>query len=429
MSRKPRKQYSGPEKVAILRERLLEGRPLSDVCETHQLPPTVFYAWQKQFFENGAAAFERKHRPAKRPRTSGRSPPSRKSWPAKNEVMAELMEEHVELKKSLGNSERTLGPPRHPRPGRRFRQALGGPGRDCPASRFIALAGPRRQQVPRLEGALRQGQRAQRAGSPATTGWRTGRSRPSSTSRQPSPGRLPAADLHDARRRRGGRQPVQRLSRAQRGGTARADTGPNPRRKARASSSRCGPTSTGTSTSRYLNIAGTFLLPVQPCSTAPAGSSSHWEIRETMTEAGVEIILQRAQEKFPDEQPADHLRQRPAVHRQGLQGVHPDLGHDPRANLALLSAEQRQDRALAQDPQERMHPARHAAVLEDARRLVAAFVEHYNKVRLHSAIGLRHAARQTGRTRAEIFAERDRKLEAARQTTTESAQAAGGAVA
>jgi transposase len=61
MSRKPRKQYSGQEKVAILRERLLEGKPLSEVCERHQLQPTVFYAWQKQFFENGAAAFERRN--------------------------------------------------------------------------------------------------------------------------------------------------------------------------------------------------------------------------------------------------------------------------------------------------------------------------------------------------------------------------------
>lgn len=77
MSRKPRKHYSAEEKVAILREHLLEGKAVSEVCQQHQLQPTVFYAWQKQFFENGAAAFERK-----RARTV-RSPPSKRNWPTR----------------------------------------------------------------------------------------------------------------------------------------------------------------------------------------------------------------------------------------------------------------------------------------------------------------------------------------------------------
>jgi transposase-like protein len=50
MSRKPRKQYTAQEKVAILREHLLEGKPVSEVCQCHQLQPTVFYGWQKTFF-------------------------------------------------------------------------------------------------------------------------------------------------------------------------------------------------------------------------------------------------------------------------------------------------------------------------------------------------------------------------------------------
>jgi transposase-like protein len=55
--RKPRKNYSPTEKVAILRRHLIEKVPVSDLCDEHQLQPTQFYAWQKQFFENGAAAF------------------------------------------------------------------------------------------------------------------------------------------------------------------------------------------------------------------------------------------------------------------------------------------------------------------------------------------------------------------------------------
>ena len=87
--RKERKHYTGEEKVAILRRHLLDKVPVSDLCEEHGLQPTVFYRWQKEFFENGAAAFQGKSRPEKKIQT-------------KDEVLAELMAEHIALKKSLG---------------------------------------------------------------------------------------------------------------------------------------------------------------------------------------------------------------------------------------------------------------------------------------------------------------------------------------
>jgi transposase len=59
--RKPRKNYTPVEKVAILRRHLIDRVPVSDLCDEHQLSPTLFYTWQKQFFENGHASFERKN--------------------------------------------------------------------------------------------------------------------------------------------------------------------------------------------------------------------------------------------------------------------------------------------------------------------------------------------------------------------------------
>ncbi len=61
--RKERKYYTAEEKVAILRRHLLEHVPVSDLCEELGLQPTVFYRWQKEFFENGAAAFQTPERP------------------------------------------------------------------------------------------------------------------------------------------------------------------------------------------------------------------------------------------------------------------------------------------------------------------------------------------------------------------------------
>ena len=51
--KKQRKHYTPKEKVAILRSHLLEQVPISELCDKHGLQPTVFYRWQKEFFENG----------------------------------------------------------------------------------------------------------------------------------------------------------------------------------------------------------------------------------------------------------------------------------------------------------------------------------------------------------------------------------------
>ena len=56
--RKPRKNYTSAEKVAILRRHLIDRVPVSDLCDEYKLRPTLFYQWQKLFFENGAAALE-----------------------------------------------------------------------------------------------------------------------------------------------------------------------------------------------------------------------------------------------------------------------------------------------------------------------------------------------------------------------------------
>ena len=100
--RRERRHFTAEQKVAIVKRHLVDGVPVSDLCDEHQLLPTQFYQWQKQLFEGGAAAFERQHKPA------GPSPAERRvqqlqaKLAVKNEVIAELMEENVSLKKLDG---------------------------------------------------------------------------------------------------------------------------------------------------------------------------------------------------------------------------------------------------------------------------------------------------------------------------------------
>jgi transposase-like protein len=102
--RKTRKHYTPEEKVAILRRHLVDDVPVSDLCDQYQLHPTLFYQWQKIFFENGAAAFERvgKRRQAEQDAKDRKIAHLEAKLATKNEVVAELMEEHVRLKKALG---------------------------------------------------------------------------------------------------------------------------------------------------------------------------------------------------------------------------------------------------------------------------------------------------------------------------------------
>lgn len=99
--KKSRNYYSPEEKVAILRRHLLDHTPVSDVCDELNLKPTVFYRWQKEFFENGAAAFE-KNPSAQKSAAEKKVAALEEKLKRKNEVMGELMEEYIQFKKNLG---------------------------------------------------------------------------------------------------------------------------------------------------------------------------------------------------------------------------------------------------------------------------------------------------------------------------------------
>ena len=100
MSRK-RRNYSPQEKVSILKRHLVERVPVSDLCDEHGLHPTVFYRWQKEFFEKGVMAFSdtRDPRSAKLEKKVNEL---EDKLSRKHEVLSELMEEHIALKKRLG---------------------------------------------------------------------------------------------------------------------------------------------------------------------------------------------------------------------------------------------------------------------------------------------------------------------------------------
>lgn len=163
----------------------------------------------------------------------------------------------------------------------------------------------------------------------------------------------------------------------------------------------------------YINISGTFYY---MCSVLDGFSRYivHWDIRESMTEADVEIILQRAREKFPDAQPR-------IISDNGPQFISKDFKEFIRIS-GMTHVKTSPYYPQSNGKLERYHKTikgtcirvRTPLSLNDAIRVVAEFVEHYNDKRLHSAIGyITPKDKLTGRAEA-IFAEREAKLNTAR---------------
>jgi transposase InsO family protein len=164
----------------------------------------------------------------------------------------------------------------------------------------------------------------------------------------------------------------------------------------------------------YVNVGGTFYY---LCSILDGCSRAivHWEIREAMKEADAELVLQRAREKHPQARPR-------IISDNGPQFVAKDFReflrlwqtshvftspHYPQSNGKL----ERYHRTLKEQAIRPKTPL----TLEDARRVVGEFVEHYNAVRLHSALGYVTPQDRLAGRHTEIYAARDRKLEAARE--------------
>ncbi len=103
MSRRQRRHFSGEEKVKILRMHLVERQQVSDLCEEHKINPSLFYQWQRAFFENGARAFEGSGGNGRNESKLEKQVQSLEHrLERKHEVLSELMEEHIRLKKDLG---------------------------------------------------------------------------------------------------------------------------------------------------------------------------------------------------------------------------------------------------------------------------------------------------------------------------------------
>lgn len=173
----------------------------------------------------------------------------------------------------------------------------------------------------------------------------------------------------------------------------------------------------------YVNLAGTFYY---LCSVLDGYSRYlvHWELRESMKEAEVEIILERARQKSPQARPR-------VISDNGPQFVARDFKEFIRL-CGMTHVRTSPFYPQSNGKIERWHQSLKGECLrpgvpgsvEEARRLLANYVAHYNQIRLHSAIGyVAPLDKLEGRAEA-ICAQRDQKLEEARKQRQQRRQQA-----
>ena len=412
--RKERKHFTPEEKVAILRRHLVDKVPVSELCEELGLRPTMFYRWQKELFENGAAAFQSQGRPHRQvEEKQKRIEFLEKKVQTKDEVLAELMAEHIALKKSLGGTLTGIWVPQDVRDlvvdfvRRWSEKAEIGVGRFIPwlgvtASKFYdwrqryGCVNEHNGWVPRdfwlepwekeaiIEFHLKNPLEGYRrltfmmldadvvAVSPASV-WRVLK----------QAGLLSRWKSKPSRKGTGFEQPLQ------------------PHQHWHIDIS-------------YINLSGTFYY---LCSILDGFSRFlvHWDLRESMRETDVEVILQRAKEKYLEAKPriiSDNGPQfiardfKEFIRISGMTHVRTSPYY-PQSNGKI----ERWHKSLKG---ECIRPGTPLS-LEDARRLVEGYVEHYNNVRLNSAIGYITPKDMLAGHQQEIQAERDRKLDAAKE--------------
>jgi len=164
----------------------------------------------------------------------------------------------------------------------------------------------------------------------------------------------------------------------------------------------------------YINLAGTFYF---LCTVLDGFSRYivHWELRETMKEYEVETVVQRALERFPGTKPRIISDNGPQfVARDFKEFIRVTGMTHVRTSPYYPQSNGKLERWHGSLKQECIRPTCPADV-EEARRRIAAFVEHYNQVRLHSALGYITPADKLNGLEKVIYDERDRKLEEARE--------------
>jgi len=102
MSKRSRRRHSPEQKAALLRQHLVDKKPVSEICSAAGIQPSVFYKWERDLLEAAPGLFASRRSPNREQQLEERIAALEAKLARKDAIIADVSEEYVKLKKELG---------------------------------------------------------------------------------------------------------------------------------------------------------------------------------------------------------------------------------------------------------------------------------------------------------------------------------------
>ena len=102
MSKRTRRRHTPEQKAALIRQHLVDKKPVSEICEAAQIQPSVFYKWERDLLEAAPSLFANRRAPSRETELEQKIAALEAKLARTDAIIAEVSEEYVKLKKELG---------------------------------------------------------------------------------------------------------------------------------------------------------------------------------------------------------------------------------------------------------------------------------------------------------------------------------------
>ncbi len=101
---KPRRRHTAEQKAELLRQHVVEKKPVSEVCNEAEIQPSLFYTWQRELLSGAHTVFSSRRTPSREKELEEKISRLEARVAHKDQIIAEVTEEYVTLKKKLGEA-------------------------------------------------------------------------------------------------------------------------------------------------------------------------------------------------------------------------------------------------------------------------------------------------------------------------------------
>ena len=102
MSKRTRRRYTPEQKAALVRQHVVDKKPVSEICSAAQIQPSVFYKWERDLLDAAPSVFAGRRAPSREQELEAKIAALEAKLARKDAIIAEVSEEYVKLKKALG---------------------------------------------------------------------------------------------------------------------------------------------------------------------------------------------------------------------------------------------------------------------------------------------------------------------------------------